>query len=87
MKLPKKLPWYFFTRAIGAIAALYELVLDRSPERGTIIIAAFGLMGFDWVARREEQYESKSEKREVKDDERENRDSKESTKDDTSKPE
>ena len=35
------------------IAAMYELLIDHSPERGTVILAAFGIMGFDWVARRE----------------------------------
>jgi hypothetical protein len=46
------LQWYYFTRATGAIAAFYELFRDHSPERGTIILAAFGLMGFDLVSRK-----------------------------------
>lgn len=50
----KKLPqvrWYWFTRAVGGFTAIYELLVDHSTERGTIILAAFGLMGFDWVSR------------------------------------
>lgn len=52
-KLIQQLKWYYFTRGIGIVTALYELMIDRSSERGTIILAAFGIMGFDWVSRRE----------------------------------
>ena len=62
--------WYWITRGIGAITALYELLIDHSAERGTVILAAFGLMGFDWVAKREKSYESKDEKAELEADER-----------------
>lgn len=51
--------WYWATRSIGAFTALYELLLDHSNERGTIILAAFGIMGFDWVSRRERRSEEK----------------------------
>lgn len=63
--LIQQIKWYYFTRGIGAVTALYELVIDHSAERGTIILAAFGLMGFDWVAKREAV--NKAEKRESKD--------------------
>jgi hypothetical protein len=52
----KKLPtpqWFWATRSIGAFVALYEVLLDHGSERGTIILAAFGVMGFDYVAKRE----------------------------------
>lgn len=45
--------WYYFTRGVGAVTAIYELLLDHSSERGTIIVAAFGLMGLDWVTGRD----------------------------------
>ncbi len=47
-----QLRWYYFTRGLGAVAFLYELVGDvHSTDRATIIIAACGLMGLDKVAR------------------------------------
>jgi len=48
--------WYWATRGVGAFAALYELVLDHGTERGVIIMAAFGLMGIDWVARKDGEH-------------------------------
>jgi hypothetical protein len=55
--------WYWVTRSVGAFAVIYELLIDHSPERGTIILAAFGVMGFDWVARRD-NFAARREKRE-----------------------
>jgi hypothetical protein len=52
MGLFRKLHWFYVTRTIGAAAALYELFIDHGSERGTIILAAFGIMGFDWVTAR-----------------------------------
>lgn len=53
----KKLRWFWFTRAAGLIVFLYEVALDRSVDRATIIIAACGLMGLDKVARSEDTTE------------------------------
>ena len=47
------LRWYYFTRLLGVVVLLYGLLLDESPERGTIILGGFGLIGFDKVARSE----------------------------------
>ena len=50
----QKLRWYYFTRGIGTIMVLYELLIATgSPERGTIILAGCGLLGFDYVTRKE----------------------------------
>ena len=47
-----RLRWYHFTRVMGAIVLFYELFFDKtSPDRGTIIIAAIGLAGYELVAR------------------------------------
>ena len=47
------LRWYHFTRLLGVVVLMYGLLLDDSPERGTIILGGFGLIGFDKVARSE----------------------------------
>ncbi len=49
------MPWYFATRALGAFMVVYGLVVDKTPERGTIIVTGAGLAGFDKVVRRDEQ--------------------------------
>lgn len=49
----EQLRWYHITRLIGVVVLLYGLLLDKSPERGTIILGGFGLIGFDKVARSE----------------------------------
>jgi hypothetical protein len=46
-------PWYFVTRAIGAILVMYGVFGDASAERGTIILTGAGLLGLDKVARSE----------------------------------
>lgn len=46
-----KLKWHYFTRGLGAAMAVYGVLFDHSPERGTIIITGCGLAGFDSVAR------------------------------------
>jgi hypothetical protein len=49
-----KFKWFYITRTIGAIMILYELLgWGGSTERGTIILAGCGLLGFDYVARNE----------------------------------
>lgn len=48
-----KLKWYYFTRLIGTIMVFYELFSKAgSPERGTIILAGCGILGFDYVTRK-----------------------------------
>lgn len=51
--MAKQLRWFHFTRLLGVVVLLYGLLLDDSPERGTIILGGFGLVGFDKVARSE----------------------------------
>lgn len=51
--------WFHITRAIGVAVFLYGVFLDRSPERGTIILTGAGLAGFDKVARSEPDLEKK----------------------------
>jgi hypothetical protein len=46
-------PWYYFTRGLGAFLLLYGVVADHTPERGTIILTGAGLLGIDKVARSE----------------------------------
>ena len=48
-----EIPWYYVTRTLGVLVLLYGLFFDESPERGTIILGGFGLLGFDKVARSE----------------------------------
>ncbi len=50
----RKLPlprWFHVTRLAGLVVLVFGLFFDHSPERGTIILAAMGLLGFDTVAR------------------------------------
>lgn len=48
------LRWYFFTRTLGSVTVVYELFFaSGTAERGTIILAGFGVMGFDFVTRRD----------------------------------
>ncbi len=48
-----KLKWYYFTRALGALTVLYELLIagTGSPERGTLIVIGFAAAGIDLVSR------------------------------------
>jgi hypothetical protein len=49
----KKLRWFYATRVVGLSIVIYEVVLDKgSADRGTIIIAACGLAGYELVAKR-----------------------------------
>jgi hypothetical protein len=48
--------WYWFTRSIGAVTVLYELVLDKGgAERGVIIAAALSFIGVEWVAKKDQR--------------------------------
>lgn len=49
----RSVPWYYVTRLLGAGMLLYGVLLDDSPERGTIILTGAGLAGLDKVARSE----------------------------------
>lgn len=43
--------WFHVTRALGVFVFLFGILVDHSPERGTIILTGAGLAGFDKVAR------------------------------------
>lgn len=43
--------WFHITRALGVLTFLYGLLVDESPERGTIILIGAAAAGFDKVAR------------------------------------
>jgi hypothetical protein len=45
------LPWYYFTRVLGAAILCFGVFLDNTPERGTLILTGAGLLGIDKVAR------------------------------------
>ena len=50
----RNLKWYYVTRGMGLITVLYELFFaNGTAERGTIILAGFGVMGFDLVSRKD----------------------------------
>lgn len=52
MKLiPRSFPWYYVTRALGAVAFVYAVFFDETGERGTLILTAAGLLGLEKVAR------------------------------------
>jgi hypothetical protein len=46
-------PWFYITRALGATLVLYGLLIDQTPERGTIILSGLGLLGVEKVAKSE----------------------------------
>lgn len=48
--LLENVKWFWVTRGIGVTFALYGLLIDRSTERGTIILTGAGFLGFDRVA-------------------------------------
>lgn len=57
------LPWEFVTRAIGFGLLVYGLLLDNTSERGTIILAGVGFLGYDRVAKSEpERKDDRKEK-------------------------
>lgn len=47
--------WFYVSRGVGALLAIYGLLLDHTPERGTIIVTGAGLLGFDRVAHRDKE--------------------------------
>lgn len=46
-----RLRWYFFTRGLGVLLLAYGLLIDKSGDRGTIILTGAGFVGLDRVAR------------------------------------
>jgi hypothetical protein len=54
------MPWYFATRAIGVFMVIYGLLVDKTPERGTIVVTGAGLAGFDRVVRKDEDTSKKN---------------------------
>lgn len=46
-----EIQWFHVTRLLGVFMFLYGLLLDDSPERGTIITIGAGAAFFDKVAR------------------------------------
>lgn len=51
------MPWYYVTRALGVFFALYALLVDHTPERGTIFLGGLGMAGIDKVAKSEHKDE------------------------------
>jgi len=47
------IPWPYATRTIGAFMLAYGLLVDKSDERGTIILAAVGFLGYEFVGKSE----------------------------------
>lgn len=45
--------WYHATRALGIVTLAYGLLVDHTPERGSIILGGFALLGIEKVARGE----------------------------------
>ena len=43
--------WFHLTRALGVAVFIYGILVDHSPERGTIILTGAGMAGFDLAAR------------------------------------
>lgn len=54
--------WFHVTRALGFLVFFYGLLVDHSPERGTIILIGAGMAGYDKVARSEPELEKKNKK-------------------------
>jgi hypothetical protein len=47
------IPWPYATRTIGAVMVGYGMFFDDSAERGTIILAGVGFLGYEFVQRSE----------------------------------
>lgn len=50
---PWPFPWYYATRIAGLSMLGFGVLVDHTPERGTIILTGAGLLGIDKVARSE----------------------------------
>ena len=47
------IPWPYATRTIGAVMVGYGMFFDDSAERGTIILAGVGFLGYEFVQKSE----------------------------------
>jgi hypothetical protein len=47
------IPWEYVTRTIGLVMVGYGLFFDDSAERGTIILAGVGFLGYEFVQKSE----------------------------------
>lgn len=47
------IPWEYVTRLIGASMVLYGMLIDHSGDRGTIILAGVGFLGYEFVQKSE----------------------------------
>jgi hypothetical protein len=48
--------WYHATRAIAVVLLFYAIAIENDPgNRGTMVTAAFGLLGAEPVARRDKR--------------------------------
>jgi hypothetical protein len=47
------IPWPYVTRTIGAVMVGYGMFFDESAERGTIILAGVGFLGYEFVQKSE----------------------------------
>lgn len=43
----------YVTRGIGATMVLYGMLFDHSGDRGTIILAGVGFLGYEFVSKTE----------------------------------
>jgi hypothetical protein len=43
--------WYWATRGTGLVMVFYGMLVDHTPDRGTLIITGAGLIGVDKVLR------------------------------------
>jgi hypothetical protein len=53
LKFPPGWKWFHATRAIGILLLAYGVLVDHTPERGSIILGGLGLLGLEKVARTE----------------------------------
>lgn len=53
--LVNRLRWFHVTRALGVLMVAYGVVVDHTPDRGTIILTGAGIAGFDRVKSSDEK--------------------------------
>jgi hypothetical protein len=52
--------WYHATRTIAVVLLFYAIAIEDDPgNRGTMVTAAFGLLGAEPVARRDNSHKDK----------------------------
>lgn len=57
------IPWPYITRTVGVVMVGYGMFFDDSSERGTIILAGVGFLGYEFV----QKSEAKPARKEVPD--------------------